>query len=172
MLDAARAAGRPDRQLDVARLPDHLDRLYRAAYALCGTREDADDLVQETFERVLRRPRFLHRDDDVGYLLRVLRNAFAAPQAGHSRRPPATPTEDVDWIVDAQADPAGAVSEARDAYAAIATLSEPLRVTIVAVDVVGLSYKETARALRIRQGTVMSRLHRARERVMELLDAE
>ena len=54
--------------------------------------------------------------------------------------------------------------------AAIAELSEPLRHTIVAVDVVGLSYKEAARSLRTRTGTVMSRLHRAREQVCAALE--
>ena len=48
--------------LDPARLGDHLDRLYRAAWALCGSREDAEDLVQETYARVLRRPRVLRRE--------------------------------------------------------------------------------------------------------------
>ncbi len=41
-----------ERQLDPARLGDHLDRLYRAAWALAGSREDAEDLVQETYARV------------------------------------------------------------------------------------------------------------------------
>ena len=44
-----------DRPLDTARLGDHLDRLYRAAWALSGSREDAEDLVQETYARVLKR---------------------------------------------------------------------------------------------------------------------
>src|SRR3954451_7069339 len=43
--------------LDPARIGDHVDRLYRAAWALCGSREDAEDLVQETYARVLGRPR-------------------------------------------------------------------------------------------------------------------
>ena len=60
-----------ERQLDPEALGDHIDRLYRAAWSLCGSREEAEDLVQETFERVLRRPRFLHAEDDLGYLLRV-----------------------------------------------------------------------------------------------------
>jgi DNA-directed RNA polymerase specialized sigma24 family protein len=46
-----------ERTLDPARLGDHIDRLYRAAWALCGSREDAEDLVQETYARVLARPR-------------------------------------------------------------------------------------------------------------------
>src|SRR4051794_28756751 len=45
------------RTLDPEKLGDHLDRLFRAAWALTGSREDAEDLVQETYERVLRRPR-------------------------------------------------------------------------------------------------------------------
>lgn len=64
------------RQLDPDRLGDHLDRLYRAAWALCGSREAAEDLVQDTYARVLARPRFLRHENDLGYLLRVLRNTF------------------------------------------------------------------------------------------------
>jgi RNA polymerase sigma-70 factor, ECF subfamily len=72
-------------------------------------------------------------------------------------------------VADSSADPQSAV-DARLAYAAIAELSEPLRHTIVAVDIVGLSYKEAARSLRTRTGTIMSRLHRAREQVCAALE--
>ena len=61
--------------------------------------------------------------------------------------------------------------DAQLAYAAMAELSEPLRATIVAVDVVGLSYKEAARSLRTRVGTIMSRLYRAREQVAAAMEA-
>jgi RNA polymerase sigma-70 factor, ECF subfamily len=57
------------------------------------------------------------------------------------------------------------------AYAAIGELSEPLRATIVAVDIAGLSYKEAARSLRTRTGTIMSRLYRAREQVAVRMEA-
>ena len=67
-----------ERTLDPARLGDHLDRLYRAAWALCGSREDAEDLVQETFARLLARPRWLRNEDDIGYLLRALRNTCSS----------------------------------------------------------------------------------------------
>jgi hypothetical protein len=53
-----------ERTLDPARLGDHLDRLYRAAWALCGSREDAEDLVQDTYTRVLARPRLLRHEDE------------------------------------------------------------------------------------------------------------
>ena len=158
------------RRLQPAHLADHRHRLFRAAYALCGSREDAEDLVQETFERVLRRPRFIVRDSDLGYLLRVMRNAWSAhAQAAARRRVAPTAPEELEWVADEQADPQIAL-DARLAYAAIADLSDPLRMTIVAVDVAGLSYKEAAWTLRTRTGTIMSRLSRAREQVAAALE--
>jgi RNA polymerase sigma-70 factor (ECF subfamily) len=50
-------------------------------------------------------------------------------------------------------------------------LSEPLRLAVVAVDVIGLSYAEAARSLRTRKGTIMSRLFRAREQLAAALEA-
>jgi RNA polymerase sigma-70 factor (ECF subfamily) len=78
--------------------------------------------------------------------------------------------EEVEWVVDHGADPGTTALEVRAAYGAIRELSEPLREAIVAVDVVGLSYREAARALRVREGTIMSRLFRARERVAAQLE--
>jgi RNA polymerase sigma-70 factor (ECF subfamily) len=159
------------RQLEPASLGIHRARLLRAAYAMCGSREDAEDLVQETFERVLRRPRFVQRDRDAAYLMRVLRHTcIAHAQSAARRRTAPAPPEDLEWIADARAEPDVAM-DARLAYAAMAELSEPLRATIVAVDVVGLSYKEAARSLRTRVGTIMSRLYRAREQVAAALEA-
>jgi RNA polymerase sigma-70 factor (ECF subfamily) len=149
-------------------LAHHRPALIRAAYAMCGSRDDAEDLVQETFEQVLRRPRFVRRDREVAYLLRVLRRACWAHASAAARR--RSSPEDLDWIAGERAAPDLAL-DARRAYAAMAELSEPLRATIVAVDVVGLSYKEAARSLRTRVGTVMSRLHRAREQVAAALEA-
>ena len=57
-------------ELDADALGDHLDRLYRAAWALCGSREDAEDLVQETYVRVLAKKRVIGSDaDTLPYLL-------------------------------------------------------------------------------------------------------
>ena len=77
-------------ELRAAVLGDHLDRLYRAAWALTGAREDAEDLVQETYERVLRRPREIARDEDaLPYLLGVLRNTWVDTVRSRARRPDA-----------------------------------------------------------------------------------
>src|SRR2546425_9018552 len=75
------------RILDPESLSQHTDRLYRAAWALCGSREDAEDLVQETFARVLSRPRMLRGDDELYYLMRVLRNTFLTARRTAARRP-------------------------------------------------------------------------------------
>ena len=155
-----------ERQLDPEALGDHIDRLYRAAWSLCGSREEAEDLVQETFERVLRRPRFLHSEDDLGYLLRVLRNTFFTQRRAASRRPQTTPLpDDIDLIEDRTAPAADSRLESAELYAAISRLPDDFRDALVAIDVMGLSYREAARALRIREATLTTRLHRARRRV-------
>jgi RNA polymerase sigma-70 factor (ECF subfamily) len=170
---APAAAGRQatERALDPARLGDHLDRLYRAAWALCGSREDAEDLVQETYARVLGRPRLLRHEDDLGYLLRALRNTFLTQRRDQSRRlRPGPLPEQLDLVADPRALQPQAALEAGELYAAIAALPDDFRDVLVAVDITGLSYKETAKALRIREGTVMSRLYRARQQVIRRLE--
>jgi RNA polymerase sigma-70 factor (ECF subfamily) len=154
-------------ELDPERLGDHLDRLFRAAWALCGRREDAEDLVQETYARVLAKPRMLRNDDDLGYLLRVLRNTFLTQRRDAARRiaPVALP-EDPGVVEDhAAVDPEAALA-AREVYAAVAALPDDYRDAVVAVDVAGLSYREAAKLLRTREGTIMSRLYRGRQRVI------
>jgi RNA polymerase sigma-70 factor (ECF subfamily) len=158
------------RTLDPDSLNQHVDRLYRAAWALCGSREDAEDLVQETFARVLSRPRVLRGDDELYYLMRVLRNTFLTSLRTASRRPvTAAAIEDV---VAADPKPTSRPEQAyevREVYATIAELPENFRLALVAVDVLGLSYREAAQALRVREATLTTRLFRARKQVAERL---
>ncbi|MFL5822022.1 MAG: RNA polymerase sigma factor [Solirubrobacteraceae bacterium] len=159
-----------DRQLDPTALGDHIDRLYRAAWGLCGSREEAEDLVQETFVRVLRKPRFLRSDDDLGYLLRTLRNTFLSQRRMAARRPRTAPLPDeLDLIEDPAAVQAESGIQSSELYAAISALPDDFRDALLAVDVVGLSYGEAARALRVREATITTRLHRARQRVAAAL---
>jgi RNA polymerase sigma-70 factor, ECF subfamily len=163
---AARSVSGEARVLDPAGLGDHVDRLYRAAWALCGSREDAEDLVQDTFARVLAKPRLLRNDDDLGYLLRVLRNTFVSRHRANSRRPVTAPMPEQYEPVDHNTGrrPEEAV-DARQVFSFIAALPEAFRDALVAVDVVGLSYAEAARALGTREATITSRLYRARAQV-------
>lgn len=161
------------RRLDPACLGDHIDRLYRTARAMSNSREEAEDLVQETFERVLQRPRFLHCEDDIGYLLRVLRNTFVNGRRRAARRPQRFDTPDeLMWIEDPSAAQPEARLELAALYQAIAALPVPFRDALIAVDVLGLSYKEASRALRVREATITTRLHRARQRVAAALVQE
>ncbi len=164
---------RPDvRRLDPERLGDHLDRLYRAAWALTGSREDAEDLVQETYARILKRPRLLRSEDDLGYLLRVLRNThFSAHRAAKRRLRPEPLPDDLDRIEDRSASQPEQALDARELYGLIAELPDVFRDALVAVDLLGLSYREAARTLRVREATVTTRLYRARMRLAGALDA-
>lgn len=158
------------RPLDPNHAGTHIDRLYRAAWALCGNREDAEDLVQETYARVLARPRLLVSDDDLGYLLRALKNTFLGQLRKRKRQPRGETLDPSTEPVDARGHMLPQrQAELTEVYAAIAALPEPYRLAITAVDVTGLSYQQAAKALRERPGTVRSRVFRARHRVSDAL---
>jgi RNA polymerase sigma-70 factor (ECF subfamily) len=159
--------------LDPERLGDHFDRLYRAALAMCGSPHTAEDLVQDTYLRVLRKPRVLRNDDELGYLLCTLRNVHFSSVRTAARRPRASDAEvDLELFADrAGARPDEAVVH-REALAAVAALDGPFRDAVVAVDVAGLTCGEAARHLGVAPGTVMSRLFRARQRLAAALDGE
>jgi RNA polymerase sigma-70 factor, ECF subfamily len=161
---------RAPRKLDPDRVGEHLPRLYRAARAWTGSREEAEDLVQETIARVLARPRLLRGGNELGYLLQALRNTLVSERRARSRRPATTPlVEDLGTGSRPGGDPAEATAS-REVYAAIHELPEEFRDALVAVDVLGLSYGEAAGALGIREGTLTSRLFRARDRVASRLE--
>jgi RNA polymerase sigma-70 factor, ECF subfamily len=160
--------------LDPQSLPRHLDRLYRAAWALCGSPHDAEDLVQETFARVLARPRRLRGHDELAYLMTVLRNTFLTERRTAARRPrtggvPLEELEPVDPRAGARPEEA---FQAREVFTVIAGLPERYRLALVAVDLVGLSYREAAVALETREATIATRVFRAREQVARRLTGE
>ena len=154
------------RILDPGTLGDHIDRLFRAAWALSGSRADADDLVQETFARVLAKPRRVRNEDDIGYLLGVLRNTFISSRRAAARRlSPEALAEGIEPVDPSAASRPDLAAEAREVFAVIAGLPETFRDALVAVDVVGLSYGEAARLLDAKEATITSRVFRARAQV-------
>jgi RNA polymerase sigma-70 factor (ECF subfamily) len=154
------------RILDPDSLGDHIDRLFRAAWALSGSRADADDLVQETFAKVLAKPRRVRNEDDVGYLLGVLRNTFISSRRAAARRlRPEALAEGFEPADPRSASRPDAAAEAREVFAVIARLPEAFRDALVAVDVVGLSYGEAAELLGAKEATITSRVFRARAQV-------
>jgi RNA polymerase sigma-70 factor (ECF subfamily) len=155
------------RVLDPNGLYRHVDRLYRAAWALCGSPHDAEDLVQETFVNVLKRPRLLRDGNELGYLLRALRNTYSSHyRSNASRRRDRSFTED---------DAVGSEDvrfNAREIMEAIATAPAAYRDAVIAVDLVGLSYLEAARALHTRESTITTRVHRGRQHIARALKEE
>jgi RNA polymerase sigma-70 factor (ECF subfamily) len=160
-----------ERLLDPDAAADQLARLYRLAWSLCGSRHLAEELTQETYARVLARPRRL-KGNDFQYLARTLRNVLSDHWRAERRRPVAV-SDDVladELAADCAADPEAA-SRVGEVYAEIGRLPGHLREVVAAVDVAGLSYAQAAEALRIPDGTVMSRLYRARARLAGALAA-
>ena len=122
---------------------------------------------------MLSRPRVLHGDDELYYLMRVLRNTFLTSRRTAGRRPVTVAT--LEDVVTADPKPMGRPEQAleiQEVYATIADLPEDFRLALVAVDVLGLSYREAARALRVREATITTRLFRARKQVAARLAPE
>jgi RNA polymerase sigma-70 factor (ECF subfamily) len=147
--------------------PELIDRLYGAAWAMCGSAHDAEDLVQETFARVLARPRPFRRADPGPYLLRTLRNTHLTSIRTASRRPRTTalPSDESAAMRSTLPGPEVAL-EQQEALEAIAALPTDFREALIAVDVIGLSHREAARALATREPTISTRLFRARQRLV------
>jgi RNA polymerase sigma-70 factor (ECF subfamily) len=161
------------RRLDPEVLGAHRGHLLRTARTLCGSRESAEDLVQETIARVLSRPRFLRGEGELAYLMQALRNTFVTSRRMAARRPRVVAgIEELD-SADRRtaASPEEAVITAQ-VFPAIAQLPESFRSALVAVDIAGLSYREAARALGASEATITTRLYRARQRVARELDPE
>jgi len=148
----------------------HIDRLHAAARAICGGSADADDLVQDVFVTLLRRPRRLRRGSELAYLMTMLRNASIDQHRASARRQ-TLPLHEAEEPEDPRSElrPDRALAQ-REVLDAVGALPSPFHETVVAVDVLGLSYKEAAGSLGVPAGTVMSRLARGRARVMAALD--
>lgn len=164
MNDGAQAA----LTLDPQRLVGYSAPLYRLARGLCRSHHEAEDLVQETFARVLARPRRLGRGNELAYLARALRNTHIMGCRAAARRPLTVPILETNC---------GAPVEGhtdvgpRELMAAIAAAPERYRDAVVAIDVLGLSYEQAARRLLTRTATINSRLFRGREHVARTLAA-
>ena len=158
-----RRSGYP-RMLDPAALSDHIDALYRAARAMCGSPHDAEDMVQETFAQVLKRPRLIRDGNEIAYLMRALKNTYANRYRTAARRPA---TREL-FEHDAPSVPDPGVN-AREIMEAIASAPEPYRDAVIAVDVLGLSYREAARSLGTRETTITTRVHRGRQHIARAL---
>ena len=110
--------------LDPGTLPMHMHRLRRVARGLCGSEPDSEDLVQETFARVLARPRMVREADTLPYLLQALRNTHLTGirEAGRRPRTVELPDDESSSLRSSSGLPEAAL-ECREVLAAVAALA-------------------------------------------------
>ena len=163
---AVRRARRKDR------LEPFLGRLNAYALALCRDGDHARDLVQECALRVLQARRV--PEDGTAYrawLFKILRNVYIDRVRANRHEPmgSAVDLEDLGQSRDVWATHESLVNGLTVRYA-MGHLSEEKQEVMVLVDIVGLTYAETADVLEVPRGTVMSRLARARAALLEILE--
>jgi RNA polymerase sigma-70 factor (ECF subfamily) len=151
---------------DAQSLIELIPRLRRYARALVGDRATADDLVQDTLERAWSKLHLYRQGTDLrAWLFTVMHNVHV--NRVRALRP-TDPLED-EMPELAQRATQGDSLVVRDLERGIAALPLAQREVLLLVALEDLSYEETARALGIPIGTVMSRLARAREKLRLLL---
>jgi RNA polymerase sigma-70 factor (ECF subfamily) len=148
---------------------EHIPRLRRYARALVGDRMLADDLVQDTLERALAKHHLWRPGSDLrAWLFSIMHSVFV--NQVRARKPIAASLDEArDRAVAAEAHER---LELRDLEHALGHLPEEQRVVVLLVGLEELSYADTARALGIPIGTVMSRLARGRERLRQLMTGQ
>jgi RNA polymerase sigma-70 factor (ECF subfamily) len=154
----------------------HLDAAYNLAHWLTGNRTDAEDVVQDASLRAFRAIRNFAGGNARAWVLRIVRNT-ACTWLRENRPTAVVTVEDLE-AVEAACTRAGeqngetpeaaliAKTDAEYLRAAIAALPTPFRETLVLRDIEGLDYREIAEATEVPIGTVMSRLARARGRLI------
>jgi RNA polymerase sigma-70 factor, ECF subfamily len=158
----------------------HLNLLYRVAFRLCGNADEAEDIVQETCLRAHRAfGGFELREYGAKpWLLKILHNTFVTRRQQARRAPSLMSEADLDDLAGAvQREPLVGITEGKvnweefdeELKSAVEALAPEYRSALVLWAMGDLSYKEIAEVLDCALGTVMSRLHRARQMLMKSL---
>jgi RNA polymerase sigma-70 factor (ECF subfamily) len=160
----------------------HIDEAYRLARWLTGNRTDAEDVVQDASLRAFRAIREFAGGSPRSWLLSIVRNTA---YSWLRKNRPATifTVEDLEAVELENAKPGEpsdetpeaaliAKADAEQLRATIAALPAPFRETLVLRDIEGLDYREIAEATEVPIGTVMSRLARARRRLIATIQKD
>lgn len=164
----------------------HLADAFALARWLAGDRADAEDIVQEACLRAFRGIGAYGGGNARAWVLTIVRHT-AYSWLGKHRRPLLVAVDNLETIERAQAQPGRnaveaasttpeteliAKADAARLEAAIAALPAPFRETLILRDLQGLDYREIAEVTEVPIGTVMSRLARARRRLIEMIGTD
>jgi RNA polymerase sigma-70 factor, ECF subfamily len=157
------------------------DQVYRVARHLVGSREEAEDLMQETYARAFRSWRSFQPGTNLrAWLLRILTNLNIDRGRRQQRTPDLQPLEEGDYFLYNKLEASGdGPDEERvverlsqnDVVGALSEVPHDFRDVVVLVDIGDFTYADAAQILDIPIGTVMSRLHRGR-RILKQAMAE
>jgi RNA polymerase sigma-70 factor, ECF subfamily len=150
------------------------DQVYRVARRLVGSREEAEDLVQETYARAFRSWRSFSPGTNLrAWLLRILTNLNIDRGRKQQRTPDTQPLEEGDYFLYNRLEESSREAEGEqeaivnrlsqdDVVSALSAVPHDFRDVVVLVDIGDFTYDDAAQILDIPIGTVMSRLHRGR----------
>jgi RNA polymerase sigma-70 factor (ECF subfamily) len=153
--------------LDYELVVPYIPNLRRYARALAGDRHAADDLVQDTLERAVRKFHLWRPGDLRAWLFSIMHNVFV----NQIKARKITSSAEVDENFVGATTP-GWVTDVLDLERGLAGIPAEQREVVLMVSLEDMSYEEVSRALGVPIGTVMSRLSRGREKLRAYMDGE